>query len=110
MIKLLTVVSLLTTVAVAEQKVYTVTAYCACKKCCGPSAKGITASGKPAVEGVTIAAPRSIPFGTKLVIDSIGVRVVQDRLAKKFDDRIDVFMADHNKALRFGRKTLTVNR
>lgn len=94
----------------AEQKVYTVTAYCACKKCCGPYAKGITASGKPAVEGITIAAPRSIPFGTRLKIQGVGVRVVQDRLAKKYDSRIDVFFSDHKRALKFGKKRLTVER
>jgi 3D (Asp-Asp-Asp) domain-containing protein len=88
----------------------TVTAYCPCKKCCGPNAKGITASGKKAVEGITIAASRSIPFGTKINIPGLGVRVVQDRLAKKYDDRIDVFFNDHEKALKFGKKILTVTR
>lgn len=92
----------------ADSKVYTVTAYCACKKCCGPNAKGITASGKPAIEGITIAASRSIPFGTKLYIEGIGTRIVRDRLAKKYDDRIDVFMENHDKALKFGKKRLTV--
>lgn len=91
-------------------RVYTVTAYCACKKCCGPNAKGITASGKSVKEGVTIAAPRSIPFGTKLFIEGVGIRIVQDRLAKRYDDRIDVFIADHNRALNFGKKTLKVKK
>jgi 3D (Asp-Asp-Asp) domain-containing protein len=89
-------------------KTYTVTAYCACPKCCGPNAIGLTANGKPAKEGVTIAAPRSIPFGTKLLIEGLGVRVVQDRLAKRFDNRIDVFFSNHNRALKFGKKTLKV--
>lgn len=109
MFKLLTAIMLLSTIpAISDSKVYTVTAFCACKKCCGPNAKGITASGKPVVEGVTIAAPRSIPFGTKLYIEGVGIRIVQDRLAKKYDNRIDVFFNSHEKALKFGKKRLTV--
>lgn len=89
-------------------KQYTVTAYCACSKCCGKWADGITASGKPAVQGVTIAASRSIPFGTKLNIEGVGVRVVQDRLAARYDSRIDVFFNDHKAALKFGKRNLNV--
>jgi 3D (Asp-Asp-Asp) domain-containing protein len=87
-----------------------VTAYCACKKCCGKTAAGVTASGKKAKEGITVAAPRSMPFGTKLRIQGIGVRVVDDRLAKRYDNRIDLFMTDHNRAKLFGKQILNVIR
>jgi 3D (Asp-Asp-Asp) domain-containing protein len=93
-----------------QSKVYTVTAYCYCKKCCGTNAKGITASGKPAKEGITVAAPRSIPFGTRLDIQNVGVRIVSDRLALKFDNRIDVFFNSHEKAKQFGIKKLVVKK
>lgn len=86
----------------------TVTAYCPCQLCCGPGARGVTASGKPALTGTTIAAPRRIPFGTRVYIPGVGVRIVQDRLAKKYDSRFDVFFARHEQAKQFGRKELNV--
>ena len=87
----------------------TVTAYCACTKCCGVmGGTGITASGKPARQGVTVAASRKIPMGTRLRIEGVGVRVVQDRLAPRYDDRVDVFFTRHEDAVRFGKKTLAV--
>lgn len=47
---------------------------------CGKKvANGITASGEPAVEGVTVAMYKNIPFGTRIYIDGIGERIVQDR-------------------------------
>ena len=87
----------------------TVTAYCACTKCCGVmGGTGITASGKQAVQGITVAASRSIPLGTRVHIEGVGVRVVQDRLATRYDDRVDVFFAKHADAVKFGKKTLNV--
>jgi len=84
------------------------TAYCACTICCGPKADGITASGAKPVQGVTVAASRSIPFGTRIHIEGVGWRTVQDRLAKKYDSRVDLFMADHKSARKFGIKRLKV--
>lgn len=92
----------------AGEKKYVVTAYCACKVCCGENAFGYTASGKKPKEGVTVAGPRSMPFGTVLHIEGIGKRVVQDRLHQRYDSRIDIYMSDHQKAKRFGKKVLTV--
>jgi 3D (Asp-Asp-Asp) domain-containing protein len=94
----------------SESKVYTVTAYCSCKRCCGPNAFGITASGKPAKEGITIAAPRHIPFGTRLNIQGLGIRTVSDRLALRYNNRIDVYFNSHNQAKQFGIKKLVVKR
>lgn len=87
---------------------YTVTAYCACKKCCGRWSGGPTASGKMPVAGVTCAGPRSVPFGTRVHIEGVGVRVVQDRLARKYDKRFDVFFSSHAEALKFGKRRLKV--
>jgi len=61
-------------------------------------------------EGITIAAPRNIPFGTVLEIESIGTRVVQDRTALKFNGRIDLYFESHESAKRFGKKTLRVRK
>lgn len=90
-------------------EMFTVTAYCHCAKCCGKwAATGRTASGTKPAAGVTVAAPRRLPFGTKLVIPGLGERVVQDRLARRFDDRIDVYFSNHNQALKWGIKRLEV--
>lgn len=89
---------------------YTVTAYCGCEKCCGKWSKfRKTANGQTPKQGVTCAASRSIPFGTKLKIEGVGTRVVQDRLALRYDKtRIDVYFDSHSEALKFGKKQLKV--
>ena len=82
----------------------TITAYCACPKCCGPNAKGITASGTRPTEGRTVAAARSIPLGTRIHIEGIGWRVVEDRTARRYDGRVDILFASHKEALKFGKQ------
>ncbi len=81
-----------------------ITAYCACKTCCGPNAKGICANNKPPVEGVTIAASRSIPLGSKVWIDNHEY-TVHDRLAKRYDSRFDIYFDKHSDAKKHGIKT-----
>lgn len=83
---------------------YTITAYCHCAKCCGKT-DGITASGEKAVEGVTVAMDKSIPFGTKIYIDGVGERIVQDRGGAIKGNKIDLYFDSHEKALEFGRQT-----
>ena len=92
---------------VSEGIAYTVTAYCPCVKCCGKS-DGITASGVKAVEGVTVAMNKSIPFGTKIYIDGVGERIVQDRGGAIKGNKIDLYFDSHEKALEFGRQTKQV--
>lgn len=84
-----------------------VTAYCHCALCCGV-ANQPTASGLYPVPGITVATARSIPFGTRVHIAGIGWRKVQDRTAKRFDGRIDIFMSSHAEAKRFGKKNLEI--
>ena len=69
---------------------YWVTGYDTCAQCCGKT-DGITASGTQATVGATCAA--TLPFGTILYIEGIGVRVVEDRGVG--DGCIDVVCADH---------------
>jgi 3D (Asp-Asp-Asp) domain-containing protein len=85
-----------------------VTAYCCCSLCCGPKAAGIAANGKPPVEGLTIAGPRSIPLGTRVYIETIGWRTVTDRTAKRFDGRFDIYFRNHADAVKFGKRKLKV--
>ena len=83
--------------------VATITAYCAGKCCCGPQAKGICANNKPPIQGTTIAASRSIKFGS-LVSYNGHVYTVQDRLAKRYDSRFDIYFERHEDAKHFGIK------
>ena len=90
-----------------------VTAYCACPKCCGKNARGITASGKPVSynNGRFVAAPRELPFGTKLRISEYyGGEVVEviDRGGAIKGNKLDVYFSDHNRARRWGRQRLPV--
>ena len=86
----------------------TITAYCACAKCCGKNANGITAAGTRPVEGRTVAAARSIPLGTRIHIEGIGWRVVEDRTARRYDGRVDVFFKSHADAVKFGKQNRAV--
>ena len=55
------------------------TAYCACPKCCGKWADGITASGTKAVAKRTIAVDTSIiPLGTEVEIECSGENEKED--------------------------------
>jgi 3D (Asp-Asp-Asp) domain-containing protein len=86
---------------------FTVTAYCHCSPICTRRGDGITASGVRVREGITIAAPRSIPFGTRIHIPGAGWRTVQDRLSRRYDHRLDLYFTSHRAALQWGIKTLT---
>ena len=96
------------TVQQSITELYTITAYCPCVKCCGKS-DGITASGVKAVEGVTVATDTSkLTFGTKIYIDGVGERIVQDRGGAIKGNRIDLYFDSHQAALNFGRQTKKV--
>src|SRR5882672_9892076 len=97
----------LSTHAAEITRLYTVTAYCHCAKCCGRAGQP-AANGKMPTAGVTAAGPRALPFGTRLFIEGVGERIVEDRQPKRFDDRIDIFMPDHETALKFGVRKLHV--
>ena len=89
-----------------KTKIYKITAYCSCAKCCGKS-NGITACGKKAKAGRTIAAPRGFSFGTKLSING-KTYVVEDRGGAIKGNRIDMYVNSHSEALRWGVKYLPV--
>lgn len=90
-----------------------ISAYCPCVICCGKT-NGITASGAKATQYYTIAAPKNIPFGTKVYIPYFknapnkGIFVVQDRGGAIDSNRMDVFFNTHQQALNFGRKYLEI--
>ena len=91
-----------------------VTAYCPCKKCCGPKAQGITASGKRINfnDGLFVAADKNVfDFHTKLQIPGYasGQAVpVLDRGGAIKGNKLDVFFPSHTAALRWGRQMIPV--
>ena len=89
-----------------KTKIYKITAYCSCAKCCGKT-NGITASGKKAKAGRTIAAPRGFKFGTKLSING-KTYIVEDRGGAIKGNRIDLYVNSHSEALRWGVRYLPV--
>lgn len=89
-----------------KTKIYKITAYCACAKCCGKST-GRTASGTMATAGRTVAAPKNFAFGTKISING-KTYVVEDRGGAIKGNRIDLFVNSHSEALRWGVKYLPV--
>ena len=95
-----------TVATTGETKIFKVTAYCACSKCCGKQT-GITASGTRATAGRTIAASGQYAFGTKLLING-NVYTVEDRGGAIQGNRIDIYMNTHAEALRWGVKYLPV--
>ncbi len=106
----------------------TVTAYCACRKCCewrrqccigppvyasGPSKGkrkkvGITADGTRAKKGIIAADIRRYPYGTRMHVPGYGWGVVHDKGRAIQGDHIDVFFRSHQDATEWGRRKLWV--
>ena len=89
-----------------ETKIFKITAYCPCSKCCGKKT-GITASGTRATAGRTVAASSQYAFGTKLLING-KVYTVEDRGGASKGNKIDIYMNTHAEALAWGVKYLPV--
>ena len=91
-----------------------VTAYCSCRKCCGPHAQGLTASGRPISYngGQFVAADTKLfKFGTRIQIpgyaDGQPVEVI-DRGGAIKGFHLDVYFPTHEAARQWGRKWLAV--
>jgi len=81
-------------------------AYTASPDECGGNATGITASGRKAVEGRTIAMD-DVPLGTKVKING-KVYTVDDRFGGGYSHRIDIYFDNKKDAENFGRQYLEV--
>ena len=86
---------------------WTITYYDACIKCCGKT-DGITASGRKAMTGRTVAC-NWLPFGTKVIVDGKAY-VVEDRGAKSLFgsktnhiNHLDVYVGSHKEARKLGK-------
>ncbi len=66
----------------------------------------ITASGQRVRDGI-IACSRDYPFGTRFLIEG-KLYVCLDRLARKYDHRIDIWKPNKAEALQFGRRKLPI--
>ncbi len=99
---------------------FTVTAYCSCEICCGkwankrPNGIIYTASGAEAKNGETVGAAWDVlPVGTRIEIDGLGERIVQDKpadwIVERYEGRIlDVYFGSHEAALEYGKHTVDV--
>ncbi len=113
-------------------KVMEVTGYCNCGICCSweypwyspfgllgspvisagsgkgkRKAVGQTAMGTEAAYG-TVAADKSLPFGTILFIPGYGYGRVEDRGGAIKGDKLDLWFPSHSMARKWGRKKVTV--
>lgn len=85
------------------------TAYTNSYEDCGKT-DGITASGVRVSRGM-VAAPKSIPFGTKIKIDNYGIVEVQDRGGAIIEEddgsiHLDIFFNTKEEVVQFGRKIM----
>ena len=76
----------------------TVTAYCL---------RSNTSSGAPPTPGTAAAGPM-VPIGSRFSVPGYGEVVVRDRNANYGPNQLDVWLADCNQAIRWGRRTLEV--
>jgi len=89
-----------------------VTAYCACRRCCGRHANGRTASNHRIRRGdVFVAADKMYRFGTEMVIpgynNAQAVKVL-DRGRVIKGSRLDVFIPSHRRARKWGVRYMDV--
>ena len=85
---------------------FNLTAYCACKKCCGKDPSdphyGITAYGYQVTAGRTIAVdPKVIPIGTEVIIND-HTYTAEDVGGAIKENRVDIYFNTHQEALEFG--------
>jgi 3D (Asp-Asp-Asp) domain-containing protein len=89
-----------------------VTAYCACRRCCGKFADGITACGHKIRRGDAFAAAdRKYSFGTEMIVAGYNngkpIKVL-DRGGAIRGNKLDVFFNSHKQARKWGVKYIDV--
>lgn len=84
---------------------YRLTHYCSCSGCCGPYANGITASGRYAQAGVSVAVDKNkIPLGKHMYIDGYGKRRADDTGGAIRQNKLDIYVGSHSEAYALGVK------
>lgn len=89
-----------------------VTGYCACRKCCGRFADGITACGHKIRRGDAFAAAdRKYSFGTEMIVAGYNngkpIKVL-DRGGAIRGNKLDLFFHSHKRARKWGVKYIDV--
>jgi 3D (Asp-Asp-Asp) domain-containing protein len=88
--------------------IVTVTAYHHC-----PGSKGITSSGQRVKVGM-LAVSRdlernlNLDFGDRVLLHGMGVFEVQDRMASRWQKKVDIYMDSQQKARHFGARRYVV--
>ena len=92
-----------------------VTAYCPCRRCCGPFANGRTSTGTNAWKRGAASDPLALPYGTEVDVPGYGTTVIDDTgIAMRRSWRgsgtvhIDVRFQYHWQARRWGTRLLRV--
>lgn len=100
----------------SEPVMFTITAYCPCRICCGsysPEVRGgvpHTATGTIPEQGRTIAVdPSVIPYGTHVYIDGYGTFTAEDCGGAVLGNHIDMYFDNHEDAILFGTKRVYVS-
>lgn len=84
------------------------TAYTAyCKGCSGITRTGINLKKNPGAKVIAVD-PKVIPLGTKVWVEGYGYAVAGDTGGAIKGKKIDVFIPDRNKALKWGRKNVKI--
>lgn len=82
---------------------WSISAYCA-SLACGAAGTGITASGVRPVAHYTVACPPELPHGTRLRIETVGVRVCEDRGRAIKGRKLDLYLDTIEQAQAWGRR------
>lgn len=69
---------------------------------------GITASGRPTSREIVSVDRRLVPFGTRLLVDEVGLRVAADTGPAMVGRRLDIWEPSAAACVAFGRKRLQV--
>ena len=98
---------------VDNEVIFEVTAYTAdvesTQKRKGHPAYGITASGKRVQENHTVSCPKSLAYGTEIVIPSLSqTYVCEDRGSAITEGHLDIYMKNKSDAMNFGRQQLKI--
>lgn len=82
---------------------FTISHYCGCKECNGRWFNQPAKNGQEMVEGYTVAIDTDvIPLNTWIYIEGYGDYKAMDTGSAIKGNKIDVFIADHNKCLEMG--------
>lgn len=95
---------------------FVATAYCICYDCCGKTpehpAYGITASGKRATPGRTVAVdPYIVPLGSTVIVKVDGKEyeyIAEDTGSAIKGNKVDICYESHEQAKQFGRRIVEV--